>query len=188
MRGFIAGFVAASALWGAAAAVYVLGVLDRAPAVAPEPQTADGSVTAAAEEPAPRRRRGRRRPSDRAAATGNAVTGDDLGEDLPREIDLGSSGGDEQLSGAQIDHAFGSAMGQIRRCLLLAPEDAELRGTVTFGMRIRPSGQVGAVRLSGPAALTGGEPGACMRRAASGLRFPSFDGTDMVVRYPVTFE
>jgi len=194
---FIAGFAIATVLWGAAAGyAYYSGLLMPEPA-----QVADAGANDAAAEPEVRedrrrkRRRGRRgrkgrgRARDRGKAPqGDAVTGDDLDEDGPREVDLGTEGGEQQLSSAQIDAAFGSAMSRVRRCVLLAHEEADVRGRVVFGLRIRSSGQVGGVRLSGPAALTTGEAGGCMRRAARGVSFPSFDGPDMVVRYPVTFE
>jgi hypothetical protein len=185
---FFTGFLFASLLWGGAAVVYFSGVFESQPEVAAAPPP-DAGVEAEEERPR-RRKRGSRRSRRRTKVvpTGDAVTGDDLREDLPQEIDLGASGGDERLSSSQIDAAFGQAMGRVRRCVLLAPEEAEVRGRVTFGMRIRPNGQVSAVRLSGPAVLTTGEAGSCMRRAARAVRFPSFDGQEMVVRYPVTFE
>ena len=40
-----------------------------------------------------------------------------------RTLDMGGSGGEQQLSGAQIDRGFDSVMGGIRRCLVLIPGD-----------------------------------------------------------------
>jgi len=47
---------------------------------------------------------------------------------------------------------------------------------------------VARVNLQGPAAVTGGECGDCLRTAARNAQFPSFDGPDMVVHYPLTLE
>lgn len=195
MGRFLAGFAVATLLWGGIAAVYLLGGLGREPEATLAAERPDGSVDAGPDAtPRGRRRRaGRRRPGGaagrRAAGpTGEATTGDDLDDSEPREVDLGAEGGEQQLSSAQVDEAFGQAMPRVRRCVLLAPEDAAIRGRVVFGLRIRGNGQVGGVRLSGPAALTTGEAGACMQAAARAVRFPSFDGPDMVVSYPVTFD
>jgi hypothetical protein len=195
---FFAGFVVATVLWAAVAgAAYWTGMV--APVL--EQVTDAGAPADAAPEPEAReerRRKGRRwrkgrrgRGRGRArskAPTGDAVTGDDIDDQGPREVDLGDEGGEQQLSSAEIDRAFGSAMGRVRRCALLAHEDADLRGRVVFGLRIRGNGRVAGVNLSGPAALTTGEAGGCMRAAARRVTFPTFDGPDMVVRYPVTFE
>ena len=105
-----------------------------------------------------------------------------------RTIDGEGTGGEAQLSGSQIEGAFDGAMGRIRRCFILAPGDEPVTGTLTFGLRIAGSGRVSAVNLSGPRALTAGEPGDCLRDAARGISFPSFDGPEMLVRYPITLE
>jgi hypothetical protein len=76
----------------------------------------------------------------------------------------------------------------VRRCLVLMAGDDPVRGRVTFGLRIAPTGQVRAVQLQGPAAATTGEAGDCLRAAARALRFPSFDGPEMVARYPLHLE
>ena len=91
-------------------------------------------------------------------------------------------------SGAQIDAAFDGAMPRIRRCFVLAAGDDPVTGRLTFGMRIAGSGRVSAVNLSGPAAVTAGECGECLREAARNISFPSFDGPEMVARYPITLE
>lgn len=146
------------------------------------------------EEEAPTKRTRRRRSGaseasgERAAPTGNATTGDDLREDEMRTVDGEGSGGEAQLSGAQIDAAFDAAMPRIRRCFVLAAGDDPVTGRLTFGMRIAGSGRVAAVNLSGPAAATTGECGDCLREAARNISFPSFDGPEMVARYPITLE
>ena len=105
-----------------------------------------------------------------------------------RTVDGEGSGGEAQLSGAQIDAAFDAAMPRIRRCFVLAAGNDPVVGRLTFGMRIAGSGHVSAVNLSGPAAATTGECGDCLRTAARSISFPSFDGPEMVARYPITLE
>ncbi len=204
MARFVAGFVVATVLWGGATVyVYFTGTLSfevEETALA-EVTATDGGPEEVTEERPTKRRRGRWRkrgrrgkraggpsPSGEPVPTGDAVTGDDFGDEGPRELDLGATGGEQQLSSAQIDAAVGSVMGRIRRCPLLAHEEADIRGRVVFRLQIRSSGQVGAVQLSGPAALTTGEAGGCLRGAARRISFPSFDGPDMRVSYPVTFD
>jgi len=192
---FVAGFLTASVLWGGAGAyAYYAGLLE------PEAPLAVASVSKdlvddgeAEADDAPssmrrRRRRGRRAASSSRTPTGNATSGDDLGENDPREIAAGESGGEQQLSGAQVEAGFDQQFGRIRRCLVLIPGDAEVSGRVTFGLRIAGSGRVERVNLSGPRAVTTGEAGSCLRGAARAIRFDSFDGPDMVVRYPITLE
>jgi hypothetical protein len=194
---FFLGFGAATALWLVAGATLVVGLGWGPPPAAPtageEVVVTDDPPVAAEQEPARRRRRPRRgeQPSSEGGArapAGEATTGDDLREGEMRTIDGEGSGGEAQLSGAQIERAFDGAMPRIRRCFLLAAGDAPVRGRLTFGLRIRGTGEVGAVNLSGPAAVTTGECGDCLRAAARAIRFPSFDGPEMVVRFPITLE
>lgn len=199
MGKFLGGFAAASVLWVGAAAVYYFVFHPSEPSEQIRP------AVVAAEEPEesdtdsadPRRRRRGKRGAGGGAAqgssgartpTGEATTGDDLGEGEARTLDLGSAGGEAQLTGAQIETTFDGGFGRIRRCLVLAAGDEVVRGRVVFGLRVAGSGEVRAVNLSGPAAVTTGEAGDCLRTAARGLRFPSFDGPEMVVRYPITLE
>lgn len=195
MSRFWAGFAVASLLWAGAGAGLYFG-LGFGP---PEPEAVlvaadlpkDTVDEPEEDEPATRRRRRRRRgrPSRRGATpSGNATSGDDLGADEMRTLDMNGAGGEQQLSGAQIERGFDSVMGGIRRCLVLMPGDADVRGTVRFGLRIQSDGSVERVNLSGPRAATTGEAGACLRRTARGIRFDSFDGPPMVVHYPLTLE
>ncbi len=55
-------------------------------------------------------------------------------------------------------------------------------------MRIAGTGRVTRVNLQGPAAVTSGDAGDCLRNAARRIRFPSFDGPEMIVHYPITLE
>ena len=197
MAKFFLGFGAATALWLVAGAVLIVGLGWGPPA--PEPPVEEEEVVIAVEDPveAPTKRRRRRRtsgggaaadPGSRPAPTGTATTGDDLGEGQMRTIDGEGTGGEAQLSGGQIDAAFDTAMPRIRRCFVLAAGEDPVTGRLTFGMRIRGTGEVSAVNLTGPAAATTGECGDCLRAAARGIRFPSFDGPEMVARYPITLE
>ncbi|MBX3270062.1 MAG: hypothetical protein KF729_07355 [Sandaracinaceae bacterium] len=198
MSRFWAGFAVASVLWaGAGVALYVtvgIGEPEPAPlAAAPAPEPAE--VEEDTDEPSERRRgrrRGRARAGEpRSAAatpTGSGERGDDLGDDEARRVDMSASGGEQQLRPAQIDAGFGASMGAVRRCLVLIPGDAQVRGRVTFGLRIAGTGRVTRAHLSGPRAVTTGECGECLERVARGMRFDTFDGPEMIVRYPLDLE
>lgn len=196
MAKFLSGFGAATVLWALVGAGLVLGLGWGPPPEEPAEET-DEVVVAETETPAPeqptRRRRRPRRDGASAsegseAPTGEATTGDDLREGEMRTIDGEGTGGEAQLSGGQIEAGFDGAMPRIRRCFVLAAGDEPVTGRLTFGLRIRGSGEVSAVNLSGPAAVTTGDCGDCLRTAARGIRFPSFDGPEMVARYPITLE
>lgn len=131
---------------------------------------------------------GRRSERSPGAPDRVATEGDDLREGEPRSLDLAGSGGEAQLSTRQIEAAFDTAMPRVRRCLVLAASDAPVRGQVVFAVRIRGSGDVSAVQLTGPAAVTTGEAGECLRTAIRGTRFPSFDGPEMLARFPMVLE
>lgn len=209
MRGvtrFLAGFAVASIVWGGLGAYLVVELGYGPPAEEPveeEVATADAPAEEAPDAPRSRRPRRRRAGSSSGTGTGSdegsgsgsvagpfgdAVTGDDLGEGEMRIIDGEGSGGEEQLTGAEIDHAFDGAMARIRRCFILAASDRDITGTLTFGLRIAGTGHVSAVNLSGPAVLTTGDSGECLRTTARAIQFPTFDGPEMVVRYPITLE
>jgi hypothetical protein len=199
MKGFIGGFLTATLLWGAAAAAFALGLLDGLIGEPAPEAPPDAGVVAAAEPDAgpattaKRRRRGRR-PRNQVLADGPRgsgpviESGDDLGVEGPRELDLGGAGGEARLSPAQIESAFDRAMPGIRRCLLMLEPDQEGTGRVTFGLRVTGAGRVSAAQLVGPQALTSGDVGSCLRRVSRAMVFPAFDGPEMVLRYPVTFE
>jgi hypothetical protein len=199
-RGFIAGFITATFLYGAIFVAYRAGALDPwlSEGEGDEPANLterDAGSDGAVETPRRGKRRARRRWQQRRARrearkrTSDQVveSGDSL-ESGPREVDMNGAGGEARLSAAQIDAAFSPAMARIRRCLLLLPEDASGRGRVVFGMRVAGSGQVAAVRLRGPGSLTTGEVGGCLQRTARAIRFPSFDGAETTFSYPITFE
>jgi hypothetical protein len=181
---FLGGFLSASLLWGAVAALYFYDLGD---GFGPEePEVAAAQPVAAVEAPpadGKKARRGKRKPGEvRRRPDGTLETlGDDIGW-----VDM--AGGEEQLSGAEIEAGFDSAMPGIRRCLVLVPADAEITGKLLFGMRVGSDGTPRAVNLTGPSAVTGGESGACLRRAAQGIRFATFQGPDMVFKFPVTLQ
>lgn len=199
MAKFFSGFGVATVLWLLVGGGLVAGLGWGPPP--PEPMEEEEEVVVAETETepteaTPRRRRRARRAADQGGTEstrgetprGEATTGDDLREGEMRTIDGEGTGGEAQLTGGQIDTAFDGAMPRIRRCFVLAAGDDPVSGRLTFGMRIAGSGEVSAVSLSGPAAVTTGECGDCLRAAARGIRFPSFDGPEMVARYPITLE
>ena len=196
MRKFFAGFATASVLWGVAGAFLVYGPFapsreaPLAPVVAVD-LTPDAGAALATKG----RRRGIRRASGGVAAgatervpTGEATTGDDLGEGGARTLDVGASGGEGQLTEPQIERALDGAMPRIRRCLILVPGDAMVTGRLTLGIKIAGTGRVTAVNLVGPAAVTTGDAGDCLRAAIRAVAFPTFDGPEMITRYPLTLE
>jgi hypothetical protein len=195
MSRFLAGFAVASVLWGGALALYLSGVLEGAPEEPVgeiEPAFGDEVVEAPPED-TPRMRRGRRRGGRSSGGggptpLGNAITGDDLGDPGALNLDLGDEGGEERIPGHEIEAAMDEAFPRVRRCLVLAAGEDRVTGRLTFGLRIEPNGSVSRVNLSGPAAVTTGECGDCLRGAVRGIRFRSFDGPPMVVRYPISLE
>ncbi|NOY91276.1 MAG: hypothetical protein GXP55_08700, partial [Deltaproteobacteria bacterium] len=162
--------------------------------VASAPAELDAGVAASPSE-RPRRRRGRKRGrrGSRAQISSAELArvetrGQDLGGSDPRTLDLAGSGGEQQLTGSQIEGGMDGVMGGIRRCLVLAAGDEPVRGRLVFGLRVASTGRVARVNLRGPTAVTRGECGDCLRRSARRAEFPSFDGPDMVVHYPLTLE
>jgi hypothetical protein len=190
---FLAGFAVASVLWGAFLFSYKQGWIDIS--LEPEAPPADeASVTDAPAEDAkgsPARARKKRAAAPKKARpglSGDSLVGDDLGENDAKNLHVGSAGGEEQLRGTEIEKGFDAVFGQVRRCLILAAGDEPVHGKVTFGLRISGEGKVAGVNLSGPSSVTQGDCGACLRKAASGMHFRTFNGPDMVVHYPLTLE
>jgi hypothetical protein len=192
---FLAGFVVASVLWGAFLFSYKQGWIDIS--LEPEAPPADeASVTDTQQddEPDKSKRPRKKRPAATATAkrartpSGNALVGDDLGENDTRSLNVGQNGGEEQLRNTEIERGFDGIMSQVKRCLILAAEDEPASGKLTFGLRISGSGKVTAVNLSGPSSVTRGDSGACLRKAAQSMSFRTFNGPDMVAHYPLTLE
>ncbi len=176
-------------LWGAGFALYASGIFgshDAASAGVTEPDVAPADAGLVPNKRSRARKgRGATDPATRYAAT---THDDDLAGNGPRELQMGSEGGEAQLSANAIEHVFDGAMNRIRRCLVLVEGDEPVRGRLTFGVRIEPNGRVAAVNLSGPSSVTTGEAGDCLRTTVHSLDFPSFDGPPMVTHYPVTLE
>lgn len=192
MLRFLAGFGLASLLWGGFIFAYSRGYIDISlePEAPPEAAPVAGPDDGESGKPeqARRRRTGLRKPHGAGVRTGNSTSGDDLGENDTRNLDVGAAGGEEQLKSSEIEQGFDSVFSQVRRCLVLAASDEAVSGKLIFGLRIAGDGHVAAVNLSGPSALTQGDAGACLRKAATGMHFRAFHGPDMVVRYPLTLE
>ena len=195
MLKFVAGFAAASVLWGAFVLSVKQGWIDIS--LEPEaPQDDASSHVASSDSDEPDKAGGKprkKRPSApkraRAAAPqGDSLVGDDLRENEARNVNMGANGGEEQLRSTEIEQGFDGVFPQVRRCLMLAAGDEPAHGKLVFGLRIAAEGKVTAVNLSGPSSVTQGESGACLRKAATGMHLRSFHGPDMVVHYPVNLE
>jgi hypothetical protein len=198
---FLVGFLVASMLWAAlAGALYAKGFLSlgREEPAQELAAAADDSADDEAQKD-PKKRRRNKRPArsqsgaaarsdgdGRALPQGNATTGDEIDWAGDRQVDMGA--GEAQLSGKAIEAGFDSVMSRVRRCLVLVPAEGEVTGKLIFGMRVGGDGQPRAVNLSGPAVVTSGESGSCLRQAAQSIRFPKFDGPDMLFKYPVTLQ
>jgi hypothetical protein len=210
VRAFLSGFFVASGVWGALAFLYLRGNLDGLfPEEEPAPVVAEAAPDSEASGPPTKgKRRGLKRPrlsrragnggggapaandtlrsGESANGGGSTTVGDDLGWNQQRNLDMAA--GEGQLAGTQIDAGFDSVMGRIRRCLILVESDGDLTGKLLFGMRVGSDGKPKAVNLSGPSVVIGGESGTCLRQAAQGIRFASFDGPDMLFKYPITLQ
>lgn len=201
MARFFFGFISATVLWAALAFLYLNGSLD---GLLGQPEDTAQASAAPADEVddgagAKDKRRKVRRPrvQKRAAAaaqarpssgagSGTSTSGDDIDWDGPRNVDM--AGGEAQLAGTQIDAGFDTAMSKIRRCLILVESDGDVTGKLLFGMRVGGDGKVKAVNLTGPSVVTGGDAGSCLRGAAQAIKFPAFNGPDMLFKYPITLQ
>ena len=199
MLRFVAGFVAASLLWGG----LVVGVkqgfinLDLSPPevdIEPELVAAADAPEEDARDPK-KKRRGKRRTGggdlgrgDSRRYEGESLVGDDLGGPEARNLDVANAGGEEQLQGSEIERGFDQAMPSIRRCLILAASDEPVTGKLIFGVRIGGNGRVEKVNLKGPSAITQSEAGSCLTTATRSIQFRTFNGPSMLVNYPLTLE
>jgi len=117
---------------------------------------------------------------------GEGVTGDDLSQGS-RQMN-GAGEAEQQLTSSQIDNGINRVFNGIQRCLMLMPSDAPSTGKIVIGMNITSGGNVTKVNLKGPKSMIKNECGACIRRQVKSIRFPPFDGPDMIANYPVTFD
>lgn len=186
MSRFLGGFFLASLVWGGVLYAQVSGWLGRSRT----PPAAESSSSAEpAQEPRTQSRKHKTRTARRRRPRhGVATSGDDLGGPQVRRLDAAERGGEGQLRQGEVEAGIDRAFPQIRRCLMLAASEAPATGRLVFGMRIAGSGRVTKVNLRGPAGVTRGEAGTCMRRAARDIRYRVFDGPDMVIHYPITLE
>jgi hypothetical protein len=200
---FFFGFISATVLWAGLAFLYLNGSLDGLLGQAEDPAQASAAPADEADDGAgakdKRRKVKRPRVQKRAAAaaqprpssgsgggSGTGTSGDDIDWDGPRNVDM--AGGEAQLAGTQIDAGFDTVMGKIRRCLILVESDGDVTGRLLFGMRVGGDGKVKAVNLTGPSVVTGGDAGGCLRGAAQAIKFPAFNGPDMLFKYPITLQ
>jgi hypothetical protein len=186
---FLGGFLAASLLWGGFLYAHLTGLIDINLDSEAEDAAADEVVEDEGDEAEGGKRKKKWRPGKRKKRLrGDALTGDELGGPDARDLDLEGAGGEEQLTGHEIEKGFDSVFPKVRRCLLLAADDEPVTGKIVFGLRVAGSGQVTKVNLRGPSAITKSEAGECMRQAARAIDFRSFDGPDMLVHFPLTLE
>lgn len=181
----------ASMLWGGLGLAVSRGIIDIDLEPNAEEDVPDAGVAEeAGEEPRAKRRRGARKRMARKDRrySGQAKIGDDLGGPETRNLDVAQGGGEEQLLGSEIERGFDSVFPQVRRCLMLAAGDEPVSGKLVFGLRISGQSGVTRVNLQGPAAITRSEAGGCLRKAARGIRFRTFDGPDMLVHFPLSLE
>jgi hypothetical protein len=198
MKQFLGGVLVASFLSGGLLWAQAAGVIDLFGQ--PERPTVDTDagvvleVAPQAGETGPKKRGKRRSKTQGTRAggsgyeTGEGFAGDDLEGSGARDLDMGGPGKEQQLTPAQIDAGIDQVWSGIRRCLVLVPPGAPATGKVIVGMRIAPGGEIAGANLTGPNDIIKGECGACIRRAVMSIRYPSFDGPEMTVRYPIVFE
>ena len=181
-------------VWGGLLYAHATGLVDLG--ISPPQDEGAASDPAAEAEQDPKAPIGRKRRIPRLARkgdrkprySGDSTTGDDLGGPETRNLEAASAGGEEQLLGTEIERGFDSVFPQIRRCLMLAAGEDEVSGKLVFGLRIEGAAGVTRVNLAGPSAITAGEAGDCLRKAARSIQFRRFNGPDMLVHYPVTLQ
>jgi len=189
---FLAGFVAASLLWGGFLLAYSRGLInvDLEPAgrEAPESVQPDDAPSSDPATGSTKKRTSRRGKASRKGTryVGDSTSGDDLGGPEAHDLEAANAGGEEQLTGHEIEQGFDGVFPQVKRCLILAAGDEPVSGKITFGLRISGHGGVTKVNLQGPSGITQSEAGDCLRKAAQGIRFRSFNGPDMLVHFPLT--
>jgi hypothetical protein len=187
---FLAGFLTASVVWGGLLYAHSSGLVDLgiSPPAEEEVVASNETPEDPAEPNARKRKKGGGKPRDKKRYSGNSTTGDDLGGPEMRNLEAASAGGEEQLLGTEIERGFDGVFPQIRRCLMLAAGEEEISGKLVFGLRIEGAAGVTRVNLAGPSAITQGEAGDCLRKAARSIAFRRFNGPDMLVHYPVSLQ
>ena len=181
-------------MWGGLLYAHMAGWVDLGITPKQEDEVASTAPSDADDDPAQpnaRKRKGKGKgsgASKRPHLTGDSTTGDDLGGPGAKNLEAANQGGEEQLLGTEIERGFDGVFPQIRRCLMLAAGEDEVSGKLVFGLRIEGAAGVTRVNLAGPSAITQGEAGDCLRKAARSIAFRRFNGPDMLVHYPVTLQ
>ena len=177
-------------VWGGLLYAHASGLVDLGISPPEEEVVAAAEVESddPAEPNARKRKKSGARPTNKKRYTGNSTTGDDLGGAETRNLEAANAGGEEQLLGTEIERGFDGVFPQIRRCLMLAAGEDEVSGKLVFGLRIEGAAGVTKVNLAGPSAITQGEAGDCLRKAARSIAFRRFNGPDMLVHYPVPLQ
>jgi hypothetical protein len=190
---FIFGFVSASALWAIAAYAVIEGYVDLN--LKPTKAISDDEVAPAADEKQQVDKRSRRKKSPRRSAaqankrpSRSVLTGDSLGEDEVKNVDMVGNSGEQQLTDFEIEQGMDRVFNQIRRCLFLAANEEPVKGRIVLGMRIEGTGRVTKLNLRGPSPVVQGEAGGCLRSTITSIQFRTFNGPAMVVHYPITLE
>jgi hypothetical protein len=190
---FILGFISASVLWAIAAYAVVEGYIDID--LKPAKTASDEEVAPIADEKTKitkrsRRSKGPRRSDGQTSQQPyrSAVTGDSLGEDEVRNIDVVGNSGEQQLTDFEIEQKIDGVFSRIKHCLFLAANEEPVKGRLVLGMRIEGSGRVTKLNLRGPTAVVQGEAGSCLRSTVTAIQFRTFNGPAMVVHYPITLE
>jgi hypothetical protein len=178
-------------VWGGLLFAHSRGLVDLG--ISPPEEEEVAAAEVAPDDPAePNARKGKKRGArggrDKKRYTGDSTTGDDLGDPEARNLEAANAGGEDQLLGTEIERGFDGVFPQIRRCLMLAAGEDEISGKLVFGLRIEGAAGVTRVNLAGPSAITQGEAGDCLRKAARSIAFRRFNGPDMLVHYPVTLQ
>jgi hypothetical protein len=189
---FLLGFVCASLLWAIGAYAVVNGYVDIN--LKPTNVSSDSEgVTSHDEEKITIRGRGnknRRRIANRPEKREyrSVLTGDSLGEDDVRNVDMVGNSGEQQLTDYEVEQGINVVFDKIKRCLFLAASDESVKGKVILGMRIEGTGRVTKLNLRGPVSIVQGEAGNCLRSTVTSIKYRPFNGPAMVVHYPITLD
>jgi hypothetical protein len=190
---FLLGFISASLLWTAAAYAVINGYVDLN--LDPIKIKSDTDKAAESSDGKKSSLRGRRSNKRRLSSTRSnrrsyrsVLTGDALGEDEIRGVDMVGNSGEQQLTDNEIEQGIDGVFNQIKRCLFLAADDEPVKGRVVLGMRIEGTGRVTRLNLRGPIPVVRGEAGSCLRKTVKEIQYRSFNGPAMVVHYPITLD
>lgn len=190
---FILGFVSASLLWAIAAYAVIEGYVDLnlkpTKAVHEDEPAAASDQKQQADKPGRRNKSRRRSPLQTNKRPYRSVlTGDSLGEDDVKNVDMVGNSGEQQLTDYEVERGIDGVFNKIRRCLFLAANEEPVKGRVVLGMRIEGTGRVTKLNIRGPSPIVQGEAGSCLRSTITSIQYRTFNGPAMVVHYPITLE